>query len=157
MKKNLNIIAIFGFIGSLASIISLIIGNQILTNNQVHLFYGGLIFIITILTGRLIFFQKRKINDLKSPDEKIKEHLKKYPFHTSQPEHLYSGFIQASKSFIVNNKDFFAADYNDLIALANQGIEYGNSDSVKQGKHYQFAIELKNKIESHLIRIENTK
>jgi hypothetical protein len=153
MKKNLNIIAVFGLIGSLASIISLIIDNQILNDNQIHLFYGGLIFMITILTGRLIFFQKRKIDDLKSPDEKIKEHLKKYPFHPSQPEYFYSGFIQASKSFIRNNKEFFSKDFEDLMALADQSIEYGNSDSIRQDKHYQFALELKNRIESHLIRI----
>ena|GEM_PF-1761791 len=153
MKKELGIMVVIGIAGSLVSVVSFIIQMNNYLGWNVHIIYLLFFIIIIIYAVYKLAILTRENEDLKSPDEKVKAHLKKYPFGSASNDSDYVAFIEASKSFINNNKDFFKDDLEDLLKVANNGIQDTyNRDKINKGD-FNHANALKAKIESHLIKI----
>lgn len=152
--KGLISITTLGILGSLASIISLLSDKQFLSNDNYHIFYLILISLILIISVYLIFTQKDKIDEYESINNKITQHTNKFKSNVFQKRLQTAAFIEASKSFLKANKDFFDTDYDDIMDLIDEGIEYKKKGNYKSNtEHDLYASQLVAKFESHLIKL----
>lgn len=153
MQKELGLIASLGIIGSIVSIISLIVQLQNVLGGNVHYVYILLFVTITIYSASKFKKLTKENFYLKSPDEKIKTHIRKFPFDSASNSSTFVSFIEASKSFTVRNKDFFRSDFDNIIAVAENGVRDTHRKDIMNIGNYVHALALKSKIEAHLTTI----